>query len=50
MRKRAAWLSVGGGVAGATILAAVVVTLIAARSEPITSATIVRTRAPCADR
>jgi hypothetical protein len=46
MRKRAAWLSVGGGVAGAIILVAIAVSLIAARSEPITSATIVRTRAP----
>lgn len=46
MRKRATWLSVGGGVAGVIILVAIAVSLIAARSEPITSATIVRTRAP----
>ena len=45
MTKRAAWLSIGGGITGIIILAVVTVTLMAAHAAPITSVTIVRTRA-----
>ena len=45
MKKRTRWLSTGGGIAGIIILAVVAATLMAAHTAPITSVTIVQTRA-----
>jgi hypothetical protein len=44
MKKRTAWLSIGGGIAGVFILAVVAITLMAAHTAPITSVTIMQTR------
>jgi hypothetical protein len=45
MKRPAVWVSIGGGIAGVIILAVVAVVLMAAHAAPITSVTIVQTRA-----